>query len=324
MINVYQVTYDSTTGNGNVPAIADRRLYEHLLLSDVGVVDGINISANGTNLIVSSGWGVIKGAIFQVEQETIQATVPASGSVTGRLLVELNVTNSTIEFVTQAESPLPALVQEDINTNGSIYQMPLATYTISTAAISGLTMVYDTLESIAEFKAEFDSIDSVFPAMQSKLDSIEQGAQVNTVTGVKGNAESTYRTGRVNLTSANIGAVPTSRTVNGKALSSNITLSASDIGLNPVITMNTSGASEESYLTDNWSTLSTGYSVVLLTKNSSSNKRAIAHLWKVSESTGVGLIIYTETYTDNVGETHSQLGLFRMSGGSGTISMFYN
>lgn len=51
------------------------------------------------------------------------------------------------------------------------------------------------------------------------------------VTGVKGNAESTYRTGNVNLTPANIGAVPTTRTVNGHALSSNVTITASDIGV---------------------------------------------------------------------------------------------
>lgn len=37
-----------------------------------------------------------------------------------------------------------------------------------------------------------------------------------------------------NLTAADIGAVPTSRTVNGKALSSNITLAASDVGALPI------------------------------------------------------------------------------------------
>lgn len=76
----------------------------------------------------------------------------------------------------------------------------------------------------------------------------------NTVTRVKGNAESTYRSGDVNLTVANLGVsasttelnyvkgvtsdiqtqlnskVPTSRTVNGKDLSSNISLAASDVG----------------------------------------------------------------------------------------------
>lgn len=42
---------------------------------------------------------------------------------------------------------------------------------------------------------------------KSKLDEIESGAQVNTVTGIKGDSESAYRTGNVNLTAANIGAL---------------------------------------------------------------------------------------------------------------------
>ena len=69
---------------------------------------------------------------------------------------------------------------------------------------------------------------------KSKLDGIQAGAQVNAVTGVKGASESSYRTGNINLTPANIGAVPTSRTVNGKALSSDITVDKSDVGLGNV------------------------------------------------------------------------------------------
>lgn len=42
-------------------------------------------------------------------------------------------------------------------------------------------------------------------ADKAKLDGIASGAQVNTVTGIKGNAESSYRTGQVNITPANIG-----------------------------------------------------------------------------------------------------------------------
>ena len=42
-------------------------------------------------------------------------------------------------------------------------------------------------------------------ALLNKLNSIESNAQVNTVTGVKGDDESTYRTGQINITKANIG-----------------------------------------------------------------------------------------------------------------------
>jgi len=40
---------------------------------------------------------------------------------------------------------------------------------------------------------------------KNKLSSIENGAQVNKVTGVKGSSESSYRTGNINITKANIG-----------------------------------------------------------------------------------------------------------------------
>ena len=40
---------------------------------------------------------------------------------------------------------------------------------------------------------------------KTKLDGIAAGAQVNTITGVKGNSESLYRTGNVNITASNIG-----------------------------------------------------------------------------------------------------------------------
>lgn len=43
-----------------------------------------------------------------------------------------------------------------------------------------------------------------------KLAGIEAGAEVNDITGVKGDSESTYRTGNVNLTAANVGAAASS------------------------------------------------------------------------------------------------------------------
>lgn len=49
-------------------------------------------------------------------------------------------------------------------------------------------------------------------AEKTKLSGIEDGAQKNTVTGIKGNVESSYRTGNVNLTPENIGAAEASHT----------------------------------------------------------------------------------------------------------------
>lgn len=66
-----------------------------------------------------------------------------------------------------------------------------------------------------------------------KLNGIATGAQVNSVTGVKGNAESSYRTGNVNITLANIGAAAASH--NHSA--GNITSGTFDIARIPTITV---------------------------------------------------------------------------------------
>lgn len=60
--------------------------------------------------------------------------------------------------------------------------------------------------------------------LKNKLNGIEAGAQVNTVTGIKGNAENAYRTGNVNLTPANIGAVASS---NGDSSNTKVTFTQS-------------------------------------------------------------------------------------------------
>lgn len=47
--------------------------------------------------------------------------------------------------------------------------------------------------------------DSEYSSLKSKVEGIESGAQKNTITGVKGDNESSYRTGDVNITKDNIG-----------------------------------------------------------------------------------------------------------------------
>lgn len=56
-----------------------------------------------------------------------------------------------------------------------------------------------------------------------KLNGIETGAQVNTITGVKGNSETSYRTGNVNITASNIGLGNVTNNKQVKGLSSGTT-----------------------------------------------------------------------------------------------------
>lgn len=127
-----------------VPPVADARLYDLFSGGAVGIVQGCQVTSLGGNqLQIASGWGVCLGRVFQVEQETINAAVSTGGEVSGRLLISIDVASeeAPATLVTQAQTPLPELVQEDINQDGTIYQMPLAEYTVSELAISELKEV---------------------------------------------------------------------------------------------------------------------------------------------------------------------------------------
>lgn len=70
----------------------------------------------------------------------------------------------------------------------------------ASAVQENLDVVSDTLND------HTSNTDIHFTALErTKLSGIATGAQVNTVTGVKGGSESTYRTGNINITKANIG-----------------------------------------------------------------------------------------------------------------------
>lgn len=136
-LTLYQIN------NGLVPPVADARLYELLSSGAAGIVQGVEVTSLGGNqLQVSSGWGIALGRVFSVEAETVSAAVSASGEVDGRLLIHIDVSadDAPISFVTQAQTPLPALVQEDINQSGTIYEIPLETYKINELAISSLLL----------------------------------------------------------------------------------------------------------------------------------------------------------------------------------------
>lgn len=79
----------------------------------------------------------------------------------------------------------------------------------------------------------------------TKLQGIATGAQVNTVIGVKGNAESSYRTGNINITPANIGAATSNHThsylpLSGGTMTGNINMGGKAITNFPYVAGNSS------------------------------------------------------------------------------------
>ena len=132
--------------NGMPTPISDRHMYNLLSGGQSGIISGMTLTKNGTQITVSDGWGIINGCIFRVKTETLNAPTSSSGTQNGRLLVRLVTATPSIEFVFQTANTLPELVQE--TGDNFTYEMPLCTY-----QVSGVTITTDLDTTIQEHAA---------------------------------------------------------------------------------------------------------------------------------------------------------------------------
>lgn len=128
---------------------------------------------------------------------------------------------------------------------------------ITDLSVNGTTITYTRLDGTTGTITTKDTTYSVASATKNglmsasdkeKLDAIEEGAQANTITGVKGDSESLYRTGNVNITKANIGLNnvenKSSATIRGELTSSNVTTALGYTPLNSSLKGANSGLAE--------------------------------------------------------------------------------
>lgn len=94
----------------------------------------------------------------------------------------------------------------NLNQSKAIVSITRNGTTFTATALDGTTSTFTQQDNNTTYdEATTDNAGLMSASDKSKLNGIAAGAQVNTVTGVKGNSESTYRTGNINITKANIG-----------------------------------------------------------------------------------------------------------------------
>lgn len=177
----------------------DAILYDHMV-SDSGLFFGCEVTHLGANqLRVADGRGIIQGRTFVVEAETVLAELATEGTGQGRLLirVDLRNTEAPVGITTQVADTLPGLVQENINADGSIYELPLAVYDVEATQIGNL-----------------ENTSHIVPTQKKNLEGLE--IRVEEAFGTMGilPAEITYTGGTFAIT-ADIPAPQTRATVMG-------------------------------------------------------------------------------------------------------------
>ena len=126
--------------SSNVSPYEDGRLYR-MMLGD-GFFRSCNISrVNNNTLRVGPGWGFMCGRQWWLDQTQIAATLAGSGSVDMAVVIRIDLTNANdpITLITQPYST--ALTQQDLNDDGTVYEMILGKYTASTTDISNISLV---------------------------------------------------------------------------------------------------------------------------------------------------------------------------------------
>ena len=115
-----------------------------------GVLYGCEVTlANSNTLHITGGQGVIYGRQWEIAEGDITVTLPASGSLKGRLYVKIDLSNTTnpIELLVQTAVTLPDLTDDDqINVDNSVSELELCTFDVSSLTISNLER---TVEQVA-------------------------------------------------------------------------------------------------------------------------------------------------------------------------------
>ena len=116
-----------------------------------GVLYGCEVTlANSNTLHITGGQGVIYGRQWEIAEGDITVTLPASGSLKGRLYVKIDLSNTTnpIELLVQTAVTLPDLTDDDqINVDNSVSELEICTFDVSSLTISNLVR---TVEQVAD------------------------------------------------------------------------------------------------------------------------------------------------------------------------------
>lgn len=140
--------------------------------------------------------------------------------------IEAGADVNVIESISVNNSALTPDVNKNINITVPTALSDLTNdVAVTDVKIGNTSIVTNHIATIPEVTSNSSGL--MTATMANKLNDIEAGAQVNSITGVKGDAEANYRTGDINITKANLGLSnvenKSSATIRGEITSSNIT-----------------------------------------------------------------------------------------------------
>jgi hypothetical protein len=119
-----------------------------------GIFGGATVTLTGANTLhVASGFGIICGRFFEINESDISVQLSSSGTLNGRLKIHLDLNNADnpIEIVTETGATLPSLSGDsNININGGAFDMELCTFSVNELTISSLVNTFPTIDNTSK------------------------------------------------------------------------------------------------------------------------------------------------------------------------------
>ena len=154
MANIVLKTFAAgDEGQGTVTPQDDALIYQNAV-SVNGIFGGATVTLTGANTLhVASGFGIICGRFFEINESDISVQLSSSGTLNGRLKIHLDLNNADnpIEIVTETGASLPALSGDsNININGGAFDMELCTFSVNELTISSLVNTFPTIDNTSK------------------------------------------------------------------------------------------------------------------------------------------------------------------------------
>ena len=149
MANIVLKTYAAgDDGQGTVTPQDDALIYQNAVPMN-GLFSGGTVTLAESNVLhIASGFGIIGGRFFEINDSDISVELSSAGTLLGRVYVHLELTNADvpISIAIATGATLPAL-EGDANlniTNGN-FDLELATFNISEITISDIVNTFPTI-----------------------------------------------------------------------------------------------------------------------------------------------------------------------------------
>lgn len=145
MPNISLVTYAGQT----VTPLDDALVYETAINKSGMIYGGVVTIKNANNLHISGGHGMVCGRKFTIFDSDIQVALSSSGTLLGRLYVQLDLSNigTPIQLLVETGASLtPVQQDQNVNIQNGVYEFNLATFSVDTSTISNLVNVAPSAE----------------------------------------------------------------------------------------------------------------------------------------------------------------------------------